>query len=91
MILKKEIEILSPKTVVFLTGQSWANDFLRYLNHKQNTKSILQKTWGQYTCKVYEIDDRVFILSEHPQGKTETDHTQCILDLLNNTVGHELL
>lgn len=82
-ILQTEIKVLSPEVVVLLTGQSWAKDFLRYLNGNQNTKSIHKASWDNHECKVYKIGDVTYILSEHPQGKKEESHTKCLVDLIN--------
>lgn len=81
-IMQAEIEVLSPKIVLFLTGKNWALSTLRYLNHNEPTKSIKKFTWGDYECKAYEIDNVFYLLTEHPQGKPETAHVQCIIDLL---------
>lgn len=81
-ILETEIKLLSPKIVVMLTGESWSIDFLRYLNGEQGTKSICKDTWNGYECKVYQINNTNFIRSEHPQGKKEYEHIQCLINLI---------
>lgn len=82
-ILQKEIEILSPKFVVFLTGSAWAVDFLRFLNDGQETHSIHTEKWNKYECKTYLLKDVYCILSVHPQGKKEKEHSNCIIKLIN--------
>ena len=82
-ILKKEIEILSPKYVVFLTGKAWSVDFLRFINDGQETHSFQTEKWDKYECKTYLIKDVYCILSVHPQGKKETEHSDCIIKLIN--------
>jgi len=90
-ILQTEINVLSPKVVLFLTGKNWANSTLRYLNHSQSTKSIKKHSWGDYECKVYEIDNVIYLLSEHPQGKPEVEHVQCVIDLLKDLGCEDLI
>lgn len=84
-IMKKELEIFSPKHVVLLTGQGWAKDFLYFLNGNQSTKSIAQYHWGredEYQVKVYDIGGIYFYLSEHPQGKDESSHIDALVDAI---------
>ncbi|MDL2308370.1 uracil-DNA glycosylase family protein [Bacteroidales bacterium OttesenSCG-928-B11] len=83
-ILKKEIEILSPKYVILLTS-GWESEpgFLWYMNDKQHTHHIEEKTWGKKEkIRVYKIHDIVFIASVHPQGKNESKHIEAITDLM---------
>lgn len=82
-ILKKEIDILSPQFVVFFTGTGWAVDFLRFLNEGQVPHSVQTEKWNKYECKTYLIKDVHYILSEHPQGKKEKEHSNCIIKLIN--------
>lgn len=84
-ILKKEIEILSPEFVIFLTGKSWAENFILYLNEHQPTKSIAREEWDKYVCKLYQINNTYYILSEHPERKKEEEHVKSILSLLKQT------
>ena len=83
-ILKKEIEILSPKYVIFLTsGWESKSGFLWYINNKQHTEHIEEITWGgNNKIRVYEINDVTFITSVHPQGKNEELHKKNIINLL---------
>ena len=83
-ILEKEIEILSPLFVVMLTGKSWSSDFISYLNKGKELKCILSKSWKGYYCSVYKIDNIYYLISEHPQGKPERIHAQCIIDIISN-------
>jgi hypothetical protein len=85
-ILQTEIRILSPKVVVLLTGQSWARDFLKYLNRNQDTNSGCEVSWDDYECNVYKIGDITYILTEHPQGKKEDEHTKCLIELITKTI-----
>ncbi|MDE6287516.1 MAG: hypothetical protein K2M00_01870 [Muribaculaceae bacterium] len=85
-IMQKELEIFSPKHVVLLTGQSWCQDFLYFLNGNQHTKSIASYPWGsnnQYSVKVYKIGAIYFYVSEHPQGKNEDSHVQALIKAIS--------
>ena len=81
-IFAKEIELLSPKVVVLFTGEGWAIDLLRYMNGEVGTKSIYKQKWANYECKVYQINGVIYIRTEHPQGKSEDAHVQCIVDIV---------
>lgn len=85
-IMQKELEIFSPRHVVLLTGQSWCQDFIYFLNINQHTKSIASYKWGsrnQYTVKVYKICDTYFYVSEHPQGKNESTHVNALIKAIS--------
>ena len=87
-ILEIEIELLSPKFIILLTSESWAKDFLCYLTHEEPPQAIKYIHWGkenQYTMKVYLIYGRIYILTEHPQGKKEDLHIQAIIEAINET------
>lgn len=83
-ILKTEIEILNPKIVVFLTS-GWENEFLYYLNNRQHTKSIEKIRWNDnlFEIKIYKIGGILFITSQHPQGKPESEHVKVITEIIN--------
>lgn len=87
-ILKAEIDVLSPECVILFVGD-WKEGFLYELNHKKETKSIKSIVWGygkrnnkKYYAKVYQIDNRKYIVTEHPQCKNEEAHIKCLLELL---------
>ncbi|OAV67011.1 hypothetical protein Barb4_02662 [Bacteroidales bacterium Barb4] len=82
-ILEKEIEILSPKFVVMLTGDNWAKDFLLYLNGGEHPESIDTAYWSGYEAKVYKIKNATYIVSPHPGRKPEASHVQTIVELIN--------
>lgn len=87
-ILKIEIELLSPKIIILFTAENWAKDFLCYLNNDKAPISIKDKYWGQnnqYQLKVYLINGRTYILTEHPQGKKEDLHTKAIIETINES------
>jgi uracil-DNA glycosylase len=80
-ILETEIEILSPKYVVFFTS-GWEKEFLKHLNQGSLPK---YKTinWGKnYKTSVVDIENIKYITSVHPQGKKEKQHSNIVVDLL---------
>lgn len=82
-IFAKEIELLSPKVVVLFTGERWSSNLLTYMNGEVETKSIYDQEWANYyECKVYQINGVIYICTEHPQGKSEDAHVQCIVDIV---------
>lgn len=85
-ILSREVEILSPKFVVMLTNLDWADGFISGLNNDTEpvpNQIIEKKNWLNFTATVYEIGGRHVILSEHPQGKGEQEHIECLTSLIN--------
>lgn len=85
-ILGIEIELLSPEIIVLFTGESWAKDFLYYLTHEESPQAIKCKHWGkenQFTMKAYLINGRIYIQTEHPQGRKEDLHIQTIIETIN--------
>ena len=88
-ILETEIKYLSPKYLIFLTGWSWAADTITYLT-KQSKEDIENRIdwleWGhnnKYRTGRLEMDNTVFIISEHPQGKNVDAHFDTIMKLMN--------
>ena len=82
-ILKSEIEILSPKFVILLTGENWAKDFLFYLNDKEVCFPIDKVEWeNNYTIDIYLIKGVYFLRTEHPQGKPEQGHIEVIKSII---------
>jgi hypothetical protein len=82
-ILTKEIECFAPKYVIFLTS-GWESCFLEQIE-KFNNKKWSEYKWNKYVTKYKEIDNRYFILSEHPQGKLEEPHVKAIVEILKET------
>lgn len=80
-LLKKEIEVLSPKFVVMLTS-GWENFFLKYLTNNIKIKELESIVWSGYVTKLYKIDNVYYITSFHPQGKNEYEHVKAICDLI---------
>lgn len=83
-ILAAEINILSPKVVVFLTGEGWARDFIQYLGNGFFPQKVAEQEWkGGYSAKLYRLKKIGIILSEHPQGKNECTHVEAIKKLID--------
>ena len=84
-ILRKEIELLKPKYVIFLTS-FWETEFMEYLNNGSKPKSIETKIWDKnYKSSSYKIDDVIYLTSQHPQGKKEDKHAKILTDLIKNS------
>ena len=83
-ILQKEIELLSPRVVIFLTGKSWSNSFLWYLNGAKEPLIKYSQDWGGvYTAELMKIGSFYCLATEHPQGKPEESHVNAIIELIN--------
>lgn len=84
-ILKKEIEILTPMYVIFLTS-GWELPFVKHLNGNEKLNIIDTKKWGKYKTTLTEIDGIRYIISHHPQGKNEWNHRNAIVELINENI-----
>lgn len=83
-LLKKEIELFKPKYVVFLTSY-WETDFVEYLNNGIKPKVIETKIWGKnHESSSFKIENIIYIISQHPQGKKENEHSKVLTDLILN-------
>ena len=83
-IFEKEVETMSPKFVVLLTGENWAKDFILYINGEEMPQPLETIIWDEdygYSLSVYKIDEVYYIVSEHPQGKKEDLHAEAILSI----------
>lgn len=88
-IFLKEVEILNPKVIVFLTGNSkglyWGWDYICTINNNEEPKpeqTLPEHNWATYEAKVFKIDNRIVILSEHPQTRPIKEHTDCLIDII---------
>lgn len=89
-ILMKEIELLSPKFVVFLTS-GWETGFIKYLNDNNDCKWLESQKWGnKYETKVCKVNETYLISSKHPQGKNEDQHAKAILSIINSYISGDL-
>jgi hypothetical protein len=81
-ILEKEIELFSPKFVVFLTS-SWEKVFLKHLNNGTDPIPIKTIKWSdKYYSKSYKIGNITYVTSQHPQGKNEEEHSKALTELM---------
>jgi len=82
LILEKEIELMSPKFVVFLTS-GWEEVFIKYLNGGTEPKPIETVKWkDKHFSKSYKIGEITYITSVHPQGKNEEEHVKVLSKLM---------
>lgn len=82
-IFKAEIKALSPWAVIFFTGYSWAKDILISLNGGREPQPVDSKQWGGgYNAIVYKINGITYIVTEHPQGKSETEHADTLIKII---------
>lgn len=84
-ILNKEVEILSPKFVVLMTGIDMADNFISGLNGNEwpENQVVAKEDWAGYSATVFQIGQHYVILTEHPQGKAEQEHIDCLTNLIN--------
>lgn len=82
-ILKKEIEILKPKFVIFLTS-SWESAFIDYLKENQQLTGGEMENWSKYKTTLVNIKGTNYIISPHPQGKKIVPHKTAIIKLINS-------
>jgi len=80
-ILHAEIELLSPKVVVFLTGMTWVKSFFNEFKDEA-FKPVKTIHWFKYTASLYNMGSYYIIISEHPQGKKEDPHIKALKNLI---------
>jgi len=87
-IFNTELEILNPKHVILLTGLNWAEDFLSSYNGHAKPQPITQELWGNDTYEValYQIRNRFFYVTEHPQCKEESSHVAALVKLIKGNL-----
>lgn len=84
-ILNEEIKLLKPNYLIFLTS-GWENSFIEKIKIKINNEF---KLYDNYSLIFGEKDNKYYIQSFHPQGKTNTlltDTKELILELINNEI-----
>lgn len=82
-IFKTELEVLSPKLIIMLTGGYAEREMLSFLNGGEMPTAVESVNWGNYAIDVYTIEDMFFFCTEHPQGKDEASHINCLIDLID--------
>lgn len=81
-ILQKEIELLEPKFVVFLTS-NWEKVFLKFLNNGIEPKPMKTIKWSKkYSSSSFQIGKITYISTQHPQGKNEKEHSKALTELM---------
>ena len=81
-ILKTEIETLKPEYVVMLTS-GWEWFFIQELSKQNELKEVATIKWCGYETKMFIKDNVKYIISHHPQGKKEQEHSEAIIELMN--------
>lgn len=81
-IFKTELEILSPQFVIMFIGNYGKREMLSYINGGVMPQEIEIAGWSSYKAIVYKIGKMIFICSEHPMCKDETEHINCLRNLI---------
>ena len=85
-ILRVEVEILSTKVIIFFTGdeaKDWiTTDFIKAVTESSIMPSFNKTAWGKYSFSWAIIEERLIIITEHPQGKPEETHWQALLQCI---------
>ena len=82
-IFKTELDVLSPRFIVMFTGGYGEREMLSFLNGGEMPTAVESVNWGNYAIDVYTIEDMFFFCTEHPQGKDEASHINCLIDLID--------
>lgn len=83
-IFKAEMDVLSPKFVIMLVGGYGKREILTYMNCETMPDKIETRTWDIYKADVYKIDETVYVCSEHPMGKNEREHIECLKSIVSD-------
>lgn len=84
-IMKMELEFFSPKHIVCLTGMGWCMPFLKFLKEECELKVLYTYQWNEkYSVNVYNIGEKYFYVSEHPQGKKEDAHVDALVHAITD-------
>ena len=89
-ILKEEINILSPKYVIFITkGRvNWWSSFLTeflgpiYYNPPLDMEKWSSKNCKEYIVDYYEINNQKYLITERPEGKSIWEHANAINEII---------
>jgi len=84
-ILDKEIEILQPQYIVFLTSR-WERFYLKHINLKMDlNRSVSWESKKKTYITLWQKENNlVYIQTLHPQGKAERAHAKVISEIINN-------
>jgi hypothetical protein len=80
-ILDKEIEILQPKFIIFLTS-GWERFYIKHLGLDLLSFSSVSWSKKNYKIRYKTISGVTYILSQHPQCKPEKSHGNKIVEIL---------
>lgn len=87
-ILKKEIEFLSPKVVVLVTGNTAAEKWDAAMECAFPRKKIGKSIWyaGARTCTatLYESEGIYFIVTDRPEFRPIYEHAECLINLIDS-------
>ena len=81
-ILKNEIETLKPEYVIMLTS-GWEWFYIKELKKDNELNKIATVKWLKYESTMYTKDNVKYIVSYHPQGKKEEEHSKAIIELMS--------
>ncbi|OUD24858.1 hypothetical protein [Flavobacterium psychrophilum] len=83
-ILETEINILNPKYLIFFTS-SWEQEFVKYLTNGKKRDNEINLKWGKnYKTFGFTVDNLNYIISVHPQGKSEDEHFKKIDEIMKH-------
>lgn len=83
-ILETEIKVLNPKCIIFLTSE-WERDFVNYLTLGKERVNPISLKWGKnYKTFGFTVDNLNYIISVHPQGKSENEHCKKIDEIMKH-------
>jgi len=79
-ILKREIEVLNPRFVIFLTS-GWEEPFLVSLGIGGKDEQVVK--WDKYETRSFTVGSRTYIVSQHPMGKKIGEHVDALLGIIS--------
>jgi len=83
-IFNKEMEILSPKVVVLITGnlsEQW--DAPLFEGNDLRNHMVEEKMWAANgKASLYKKDGRLYIVTDRPEYKAIMPHVDCIIDMI---------
>lgn len=88
-LIKKEIDVLSPKVVVLITGNTngpkWDAPLFENNNLKENKRE--EKEWSKdCTATLYKKDGRLYIVTDRPECKPIREHADCIIEMIERNM-----
>ena len=90
-ILECEIELLSPKVIVFFTGdesKDWITDDFTNVACGRFLPSYKKISWDKYSLMYAEVNGRIVIVTEHPQGKKEDPHVEALYGCIDRAMNY---